>query len=68
MRFSINKIELVNELGLFQGILEKKNTIPMLSNVLIVDSRSEWIAEFHLASTRRRWRDVILRKRVNQTQ
>jgi DNA polymerase-3 subunit beta len=35
MRFSINKIELVNELGLFQGILEKKNTIPMLSNVLI---------------------------------
>jgi DNA polymerase-3 subunit beta len=35
MEFSANKEELVRELGLIQGIVERKNTIPILSNVLI---------------------------------
>jgi DNA polymerase-3 subunit beta len=35
MEFSANKDELVRELGLIQGIVERKNTIPIMSNVLI---------------------------------
>lgn len=35
MEFSASKDELVRELGLIQGIVERKNTIPILSNVLI---------------------------------
>lgn len=35
MEFSINKNALQKELGFMQGIVEKKNTIPALSNILI---------------------------------
>ena len=35
MRFSLNKTVLLRELNLLQGVVEKKNTIPILSNVLI---------------------------------
>ncbi len=35
MEFTINKNELVRELSLSQGVVEKKTTIPILSNVLI---------------------------------
>jgi DNA polymerase III subunit beta len=35
MRFSLNKTTLLRELNLLQGVVEKKNTIPILSNVLI---------------------------------
>ena len=35
MQFSINKIALQKELGFVQGIVERKNTIPALSNILI---------------------------------
>lgn len=35
MEFSISKADLVRELGLSQGVVEKKTTIPILSNVLI---------------------------------
>src|SRR5215471_14160330 len=35
MRFSIGKNVLLKELNLLQGIVEKKSTIPILSNVLI---------------------------------
>lgn len=35
MEFTVNKIELVKELSLSQGVVEKKTTIPVLSNVLI---------------------------------
>jgi len=35
MEFTVNKIELVRELGLTQGVVEKKTTIPVLSNVLL---------------------------------
>lgn len=35
MEFSINKNALQKELGFVQGIVEKKNTIPALSNILI---------------------------------
>lgn len=35
MEFSASKDDLVRELGLIQGIVERKNTIPILSNVLI---------------------------------
>lgn len=35
MEFTVSKAELVKELGLAQGVVEKKTTIPILSNVLI---------------------------------
>lgn len=35
MRFSVGKNALLKELNLLQGIVEKKSTIPILSNVLI---------------------------------
>src|ERR671916_349293 len=35
MEFSISKTALQKELGFVQGIVEKKNTIPVLSNILI---------------------------------
>ena len=35
MEFTVAKVELVKELGLSQGVVEKKTTIPVLSNVLI---------------------------------
>jgi len=41
MEFTVSKADLVRELGLSQGVVEKKTTIPILSNVLIeaVDDR-----------------------------
>src|ERR1044072_4621004 len=35
MRFSLSKAALLREMNLLQGVVEKKNTIPILSNVLI---------------------------------
>src|SRR5215510_7846842 len=35
MEFTVGKSELVRELGLSQGVVEKKTTIPILSNVLL---------------------------------
>jgi DNA polymerase III subunit beta len=35
MEFTISKNVLQKELGFVQGIVEKKNTIPVLSNLLI---------------------------------
>ena len=35
MQFSLSKGNLLKELNLLQGVVEKKNTIPILSNVLI---------------------------------
>jgi DNA polymerase-3 subunit beta len=35
MEFTVNKADLVRELGLSQGVVEKKTTIPILSNVLV---------------------------------
>src|ERR687893_1296364 len=35
MEFSISKTALQKELGFVQGIVERKNTIPVLSNILI---------------------------------
>ncbi len=35
MEFTVNKSDLVRELNLSQGVVEKKTTIPILSNVLI---------------------------------
>src|SRR5919202_1239015 len=35
MEFTISKVALQKELGFVQGIVEKKNTIPVLSNILI---------------------------------
>jgi DNA polymerase III subunit beta len=35
MEFTANREDLVRELGLIQGIVERKNTIPILANVLI---------------------------------
>lgn len=35
MEFTINRSDLVRELGLSQGVVERKSTIPILANVLI---------------------------------
>ena len=35
MELSVHKTELLRELQLFQGIIERKNTIPILANILI---------------------------------
>ncbi len=35
MEFAVNKADLVRELNLSQGVVEKKTTIPILSNVLV---------------------------------
>ena len=35
MQFSTSKVALLKELNLLQGVVEKKNTIPILSNVLL---------------------------------
>ena len=35
MEFTVNKTDLVRELNLSQGVVEKKTTIPILSNVLV---------------------------------
>ncbi|MEK7405903.1 MAG: DNA polymerase III subunit beta [Acidobacteriota bacterium] len=35
MEFSINRVDLVRELSLSQGVVEKRTTIPILSNVLV---------------------------------
>jgi DNA polymerase III subunit beta len=44
MEFSVNKSDLVRELGLTQGVVEKKTTIPILSNILIeTDNDQIWL-------------------------
>jgi DNA polymerase-3 subunit beta len=35
MEFTVSKVDLVRELGLSQGVVEKKTTIPILSNILV---------------------------------
>src|SRR3954453_653222 len=35
MEFAVSKSDLVRELGLTQGVVEKKTTIPILSNILL---------------------------------
>src|SRR5437764_9360511 len=35
MEFTVNKADLVRELSLSQGVVEKKTTIPILSNILL---------------------------------
>src|SRR5258708_21474754 len=35
MQFVVNKQNLQKELGFVQGVVERKNTIPVLSNILI---------------------------------
>lgn len=35
MEFTVSKLDLVRELGLSQGVVEKRTTIPILSNVLL---------------------------------
>src|SRR5499427_9902361 len=35
MEFTVSKSDLVRELNLSQGVVEKKTTIPILSNVLV---------------------------------
>lgn len=35
MKFTVTRNSLLNELNLVQGVIEKKNTIPILSNILV---------------------------------
>ena len=37
MEFTVSRADLVRELNLSQGVVEKKTTIPILSNVLVED-------------------------------
>jgi len=44
MEFSVSKSDLVRELGLTQGVVEKKTTIPILSNILMeTDDDQVWL-------------------------
>ncbi len=44
MEFSVNKSDLVRELGLTQGVVERKTTIPILSNILMeTDQDQIWL-------------------------
>ena len=44
MEFSVSKADLVRELGLTQGVVEKKTTIPILSNILVeTDGNQVWL-------------------------
>jgi DNA polymerase III subunit beta len=44
MQFTISKADLLKEMNLLQGVVEKKNTIPILSNVLIETSTSSLLS------------------------
>jgi DNA polymerase III subunit beta len=44
MRFSLSKTSLLKELNLLQGVVEKKNTIPILSNILVETSNQSLIS------------------------
>ncbi len=35
MKFTVTRNSLLNELNLVQGVIEKKSTIPILSNILL---------------------------------
>jgi hypothetical protein len=61
VEFTISKSELVRELNLSQGVVEKKTTIPILSNVLfeadgdrIVLTATDW-SSVSAAVARPRW-------------
>lgn len=41
MKFSINKEDILQELQLLQGIVEKRNTMPILANILVNATESE---------------------------
>ncbi len=41
MKFSINKDDILRELQLLQGIVEKRNTMPILANILINATENE---------------------------
>jgi DNA polymerase-3 subunit beta len=44
MEFSVSKSDLVRELGLTQGVVERKTTIPILSNILVeTDGEQVWL-------------------------
>ncbi len=44
MEFSVSKSDLVRELGLTQGVVERKTTIPILSNILVeTDQDQVWL-------------------------
>ena len=41
MEFSVTKSALLNELSMTQGVVERKTTIPILSNLLVEASGSQ---------------------------
>jgi DNA polymerase-3 subunit beta len=44
MEFSVSKADLVRELGLTQGVVERRTTIPILSNILVeTDHDQVWL-------------------------
>ena len=44
MEFTVSKADLVRELNLSQGVVEKKTTIPILSNILVeTDGDKVWL-------------------------
>ena len=45
MEFSVNKADLVRELNLSQGVVERKTTIPILSNILLEASGDTFDAD-----------------------
>lgn len=44
MEFTVEKSDLLKELNLIQGVVEKKNTIPILSNLLIASTGNDRVS------------------------
>ena len=70
MELSLRKSDLLRELQLLQGIVERKSTIPILANVLIQaedDSSVELLATDLEVGLRSQLSCVDLRKRISDT-
>ncbi len=51
MEFTVSKADLVRELSLSQGVVEKKTTIPILSNVLLEARDDRFTSDGHGSGT-----------------
>ena len=54
MQFTINRDTLLSSLTHAQGVIEKKNTLPILSNVLMELKKGKLIGETRNSRTKRK--------------
>ena len=58
MEFTVSRADLVRELNLSQGVVEKKTTIPILSNVLVEADGDRILLTARISS----WESAALRR------